>query len=92
MSPRLKALATEPIVVFLLAGGALFLFEAWRGSPDESYRIDVGAAETARLQALWETQTGSLPSDEELNNLVEAWVAFAEAYPDAPVKTPELVR
>ena len=74
MFPRLKALATEPIVIFLLAGGALFLFEAWRGAPDRSYRIDVGAAEMARLQTLWETQTGSQPSDEELRNLIEAWV------------------
>jgi hypothetical protein len=83
MSSRLKALAGEPIVVFLLAGAALFLFEAWRGAPDEGYRIDVGAAETARLVALWETQTGALPTDEELSNLTEAWIREEIYYREA---------
>ena len=83
MSRRIRALATEPVVAFLVAGAVLFVLEGWRSGGEELSRIDVGEAEVERLRALWETQNGTLPSDAELRNLVDSWLREEIYYREA---------
>ncbi len=80
MPPSLAKLA-----VFLGLGLGVFALERWvRGAGDpESRRIDVGAAEIARLAGLWQTQAQRPPSAAELAGLIDDHVREEILYREA---------
>ncbi len=74
----------EPLVHFLLLGGALFAIDAWRSGPAESPdRIVVGPGRIAHLSTLFERTWLRPPSAVELEGLVADWVREEVAYREA---------
>lgn len=61
---------TDPLLLFLLIGAAIFAAEVWLGG-DDDYTIVVAPAAVDRLGDLWEAQTGRAPTADELGKLVE---------------------
>lgn len=75
MSPLLRSLLREPLVHFLLVGGALFAFDgAVAGGSTESRRLVVGSDVRASLAADWEQSEKRAPTEEELQTLVTRWI------------------
>jgi peptidyl-prolyl cis-trans isomerase C len=69
----------EPLLWFVLIGGLLFTADHFR-SPDA---IVVNDAVRSQIAALWETQMGKQPSDDELESLVHDWVRQEVFYREA---------
>lgn len=72
----LKAAFNEPLVHFLLAGLALFVFFAWRGDAvdPESRTITLTEEQVARLAANWEQTWQRPPSQQEIDGLIRDFV------------------
>ena len=71
----------NPLFGFLLLGSVLFLLDSLAGSDRQS--IVVSVAQQQRLAALWETQTGSEVTPEQLDSLVKNWVEEEVLYREA---------
>lgn len=78
MSPneRLGAAFKEPLVHFLLAGLALFLFFAWRGDAvdPESRTIAITEEQVERLAANWAQTWQRPPTQPEIDGLIRDYV------------------
>lgn len=76
MNERLGAALKEPLVHFLLAGLALFLFFAWRGDAvdPESRTITITEEQVERLAAGWTQTWQRPPSQAELDGLIRDFV------------------
>ena len=59
----------NPLFGFLLLGSVLFLLDSLAGSDRQS--IVVSVAQQQRLATLWETQTGSVVTPEQLDSLAK---------------------
>ena len=79
------AWAREPLVQFLVAGAALFLFYAWKGEPVDpaSRAIDVTLEDRARLSLQWERTMQRPPTDAELDTLTNTWLREEILYREA---------
>ncbi|MEQ1538680.1 MAG: peptidylprolyl isomerase [Sphingorhabdus sp.] len=68
----LRAALKEPLVHFLLAGLALFLFFAWRGDAvdPESRTITITEAQVERLAASWAQTWQRPPTQTEIDGLI----------------------
>ena len=73
---RLARWLKDPLFAFLLIGAGVFAVEsAWRAAQrDAEYTIVVPPAESRRIAALWQTQTGRAPTPSELQGLLEEHV------------------
>lgn len=71
-SERLKPLLREPLVHFLLAGLAIFLFSAWRGEEVDpaSRTITIDAEQVSRLVASWQQTWQRPPTQAEIDGLI----------------------
>jgi peptidyl-prolyl cis-trans isomerase C len=79
-------LLRDPLLHFLLLGGALFLGSALLShylSPDEERRIEISEAEIEFLAAGWQRQWQRAPTEEELARLVESRVREEILYREA---------
>lgn len=62
----------DPLLAFLLIGVAIFGVDAWRSSGPELVRV--GPLDIERLQDQWQSQMGRLPTETELDGLIDAHV------------------
>jgi peptidyl-prolyl cis-trans isomerase C len=71
-----QRLRSEPLVHFLLAGFAIFLFFAWRGEPVDaaSRTINVDAGRVSALSAQWQQTWRRPPSPRELDGLIRDFI------------------
>lgn len=65
----LRKFALDRFIWFLILGGGLFALHAYFDNP--ASRIRLGEADIDMLSSRWEAQTGSTPTPEEVNSLVE---------------------
>ncbi len=88
----MKRFLKEPLLHFLLIGGAIFAIAAWRGRTGgeeptmlvkEKARIEVTAAVIDRLRAGYERQFGQAPDARELRGLVTAHIREEVFYREA---------
>jgi hypothetical protein len=81
----MKKLLREPLVHFLVAGTMLFAFYGYTGRNDkpDDPRITVGPTQIQRIQAAWEKQWRRLPTDEELQKLIEQFIQEEVLYREA---------
>jgi peptidyl-prolyl cis-trans isomerase C len=72
LSSALRSLIREPLVHFLLAGAAIFLFSAWRGEPVDpaSRTITVDGAQVSRLTASFAQTWQRAPRPDEIDALI----------------------
>jgi hypothetical protein len=77
--------ARDPLVHFLLFGGALFAFFAWRGDslPPDSRTITVSREVQAGLSLQFERSLQRAPTDAELQGLIDRWVRDEVLYREA---------
>jgi len=68
-----RRIAREPLIWFLLAGGALFALDARRSDP-EGNRIVVTRQDQAHLADMWQAQTRRAPTPQELDMLIEQYI------------------
>jgi peptidyl-prolyl cis-trans isomerase C len=76
LTDRLRALLREPLVHFLIAGAALFGFNAWRGTvvdPAER-RIVVSEAQVKQLAAIWSQSWQRPPTPSEIDGLIRDYI------------------
>ncbi|MXO91697.1 peptidyl-prolyl cis-trans isomerase [Pontixanthobacter aquaemixtae] len=75
----------EPLVQFLIAGAALFVFFAWKGEPVDpaSRTIEISLEDRARLSLQWERTMQRPPTDAELDRLTETWLREEILYREA---------
>ena len=71
----------SPFFGFLLVGSLLFLLDSLARSDRKT--IVVSAAQQQRLSTLWETQTGSSATPEQLDSLVSNWIEQEILYQEA---------
>lgn len=76
--PRLHR---QPLFWFLSLGGLLFVVDEFYSV--ERNEIYVSIALQERIAALWQTQTGLVPSNEELSSLLANWVEEEVLYQEA---------
>jgi len=76
LKDRLRAALKEPLVHFLLAGLALFLFFAWRGDAvdPESRTITITEEQVERLAANWAQTWQRPPTQPEIDGLIRDFV------------------
>jgi hypothetical protein len=76
LQERLRAALREPLVHFLLAGLALFLFFAWRGDAvdPESRTISITEEQVERLVASWTQTWQRPPTQSEIDGLIRDFV------------------
>ena len=72
IATRLNAVIREPLVHFLLAGLAIFIFSAWRGEPADpaSRTIAVDAEQVSRLAAAFAQTWQRAPRPDEIDALI----------------------
>ena len=81
---RLKMLLREPLLHFLLIGGLLFAaYNLQNEGLVENNRIVISEAEIDRLITLWEKKTQRLPTQSELQGLIEQQVREEVMYREA---------
>ena len=81
---RLKMLLREPLLHFLLIGGALFaVYNLQNEGLVENNRIVISEAKIDRLITLWEKKTQRLPTQDELQGLIEQQVREEVMYREA---------
>lgn len=74
----------DPLVVFLLAGCAVFAIDYWRNSGDDAHRIiDITAAQVDGIRARWTAQFGREPTGNELEALLDEAVREEILYREA---------
>ncbi|MDA1073487.1 MAG: peptidylprolyl isomerase [Proteobacteria bacterium] len=73
----------DPLVIFLLAGAALFALNAWWDADASDNLIEVTDAQINRLQDQWQAQMGREPTSEELNNLIDQFISEEVYYREA---------
>ena len=71
----------SPFFGFLLVGSLLFLLDSLARSDRQT--IVVSAAQQQRLSTLWESQTGSSATPEQLDSLVSNWIEQEILYQEA---------
>ena len=71
----------SPFFGFLLVGSLLFLLDSLARSDRQI--IVVSAAQQQRLSTLWESQTGSSATPEQLDSLVSNWIEQEILYQEA---------
>jgi peptidyl-prolyl cis-trans isomerase C len=76
LQAKLRTAVREPLVHFLLAGLALFVFFAWRGDAvdPESRAITITEEQVARLAANWEQTWQRPPTQAEIDGLIRDFV------------------
>ncbi len=67
-----KALLREPLIHFLLAGLAIFIFSAWRGEPVDpaSRTITIGEKDVSRLTAVFAQTWQRAPRPDEIDAMI----------------------
>lgn len=81
---RLTTLLREPLLHFLLIGGVLFAaYNLQNKGLVENNRIVISEAETDRLIALWEKKRLRLPTQDELQGLIEQQIREEVMYREA---------
>lgn len=71
----MRGLLREPLVHFLIAGAALFLFSGYYGGVDASERsITLDEAQVGRLSSQWEQQWRRPPTPRELDGLIRDYI------------------
>ncbi|MFT5683600.1 MAG: peptidyl-prolyl cis-trans isomerase C [Myxococcota bacterium] len=85
MSLRLSSLLREPLTHFILIGAALLALDLWRSPPVSSAdtTIVVPADVVASLHDSWHQRTGSPPTTEEAQGLIDAYVRDEVLYREA---------
>ena len=71
----------SPFFGFLLMGSLLFFFESLTDSDRKP--IVVSMAQQQRLATLWETQTGSIATPEQIESLIRNWIEEEVLYQEA---------
>jgi len=66
----LRRLLREPLLHFLLIGGALFALLQWRQQAQQRYVIEIDAGEQRRLTAVYAQQFGAAPTAAVLQRLI----------------------
>jgi len=79
----MQRLLKEPLLYFLLAGAGIFAIAQLVPARSGDYRIEVTAAERARLSDQWQAQMGRAPTAAELSGLVEQWIQEEIYYREA---------
>ena len=81
----MKRLLREPLVHFLAAGALLFVYYGFAGGGDkpDDARIVVGAAQIERIQDAWSKQWRRLPTEAELQGLIEEFIQEEVLYREA---------
>lgn len=81
----LRGWLREPLVHFLLAGTALFLFFAWQGEPVDpaSRTIAITQEDRARMALQWQRMMQRPPTDAELDSLTQTWLREEILYREA---------
>jgi hypothetical protein len=76
LKDRLRAILKEPLIQFLLAGLALFLFFAWRGDSvdPESRTITITEQQVERLAASWKQTWQRPPTQAEIDGLIRDYI------------------
>jgi len=85
ISERLKPLLREPLVHFLLAGLAVFLFSAWRGEEVDpaSRTITIDEEQVSRLVASWQQTWQRPPTQAEIDGLIRDYIKGEIYYREA---------
>lgn len=81
-----RKLLSEPLIQFLLAGALILatssLFAHWQAGRDQ-HHIVVSRAEILQLQGVWVQQSGRLPDQREMDNLINEYVREEVLYREA---------
>lgn len=85
MVDRLRLWLREPLVHFLLAGFAVFLFSAWRGEAVDpaSRTITLSAEQVERLAATWAQTWNRAPTPGEVDEIIRDYVREEIYYREA---------
>ena len=83
----LKKLLREPLLHFLLIGGALFLLYGLEngGIDNNGDQLVISKNDINRLKALWKKKRQRLPTSQELNGLIEQQIRVEVLYREALV-------
>ncbi len=73
----------DPLVVFLIAGAAIFGVAEWFGEEDIPYTIDVREQDIQRLNDQWTMQMRRPPNEQELAGLMEQFIKEEIYYREA---------
>lgn len=73
----------DPLVLFLLAGAALFAFNHWWDADAADNLIEVNDAQINRLVDQWQAQMGRTPTPVELDNLIDQFISEEVYYREA---------
>ena len=78
---RFASLSREPLIQFLLLGGALFVLDAWLHPPKkDDHLIVVTQALRKSFVDSFDEDKSRVPDEQELHNMVDAWVASEILY------------
>ncbi len=83
---RLIRILREPLLHFLVLGALLFGLYSWVGSPmisTTTKHIEVSAPVIESLQATWQLQWGSQPTEQQLEKLVDKYIHDEVLYQEA---------
>ncbi|MBK6707304.1 MAG: peptidyl-prolyl cis-trans isomerase [Sphingomonadales bacterium] len=85
MREKLQPLLREPLVHFLLAGLAVFLFSAWRGEEVDpaSRTITIDEEQVSRLVASWQQTWQRPPTPAEIDGLIRDHIKGEVYYREA---------
>ena len=85
MQTRIKHLFTEPLVQFLILGGLLFLLVSYvqRQQDEQSLEIVVDNERIGMMILNYQTQTGALPSKQQLDALIDQYIQDEILYREA---------